>query len=59
MLEEENQISKFYYPCCREKGCDGLLRIKLNDNFTLDYECDKNKEHIGQNIFLKLLKCIF
>ena len=59
MLEEENQISKFYYPCCREKGCDGLLRIKLNDNFTLDYECDKNKEHIGQNIFFKTFEMYF
>ena len=46
--------NKFYYPFCRNPGCGGVLKIKINrNNFSLDYECDKNKEHNGKNIFFK------
>ena len=50
---EENE-NKFYYPFCRNPNCDGVLEIKINDNyFSLDYECDKNEEHNGHNIYFK------
>ena len=50
-MEENN---KFYYPCCRIPGCDGVLKIEINRNdFNLNYECDKNEEHNGQNIYFK------
>ena len=46
--------NKFYYPFCRNPGCGGVLKIKINrNNFSLDYECDKNKEHNGKNIYFK------
>ena len=51
MEEHEN---KFYYPFCRVPGCNGVLGIRINDNdFSLDYECDKNENHYGQNIYFK------
>ena len=53
MLEKRNLMADFYYPYCREKGCDGILKIKFGDNFNIDYECDKNSGHIGKNIFYK------
>ena len=40
-----------YYPFCREKDCNGLLKIKFNDDLTLDYECEKNKDHKGKKIY--------
>ena len=50
----ETNENKFYYPFCRNPGCDGVLKIKINrNNFSLDYECDKNKEHNGKNIYFK------
>ena len=50
---EENK-NLYYYPFCRNTGCDGVLKIDINPKeFTLDYECDKNEEHKGQNIYFK------
>ena len=53
MSNNINLEQKFYYPSCRETGCDGLLKIKINNNFSIDYECGKNKNHNGKNIFFK------
>ena len=50
-MKREN--NKFYYPICRFNNCDGILQIKINNNFTIDYECDKNEEHKGKNIYFK------
>ena len=47
------QKKYFYYPCCNEKDCNGVLKIGINDNFTIDYKCDKSKFHKGQNINIK------
>ena len=52
-------ITKFYYPQCREIGCNGLLKIKLGDNFTLEYECDKNQKHFGKKIFFKTFEIFY
>ena len=50
----ENSEEKYYIPICKETGCDGVLSIKLNEkDFTVDYECHKNKNHNGQKIFFK------
>ena len=59
MMEEKDKITKFYYPSCRERGCNGLLKIIINDNFTIDYECDKNGEHKGKNIFFKTFELFY
>ena len=46
--------TKFYYPICPENNCNGVLLIKyINDNFSLDYECENNKSHQGKNIYFK------
>ena len=51
-------FDKFYYPKCKINNCDGILRFKINNNFTIDYQCDKNQEHKGniktfERFFLK------
>ena len=46
-------MSKLYYPYCKENKCNGELKIKFNNSFTLDYECEKNNEHKGNNIYFK------
>ena len=53
MLKENDLQSKFYYPYCKNSQCDGVLKIKINDNFTINYECDKNPNHKGENIYFK------
>ena len=50
-MMEEN-VDKIYYPCCREIGCEGILKILFNpDNFTINYECEKNEKHKGERIY--------
>ena len=50
----EDNSDKYFCPHCRNPECDGVLKIKINkEEFSIDYECDKNKEHKGQNIFFK------
>jgi len=47
-----NSPTYFYYPKCKEKGCEGLLEIQLNEyNFTISYQCEMNPNHKGENIF--------
>ena len=53
MSERQILFKKYYYPQCKELGCNGLLNIKLKDNFTLEYECDINKNHNSKKIFFK------
>ena len=50
----ENNENKFYCPVCRIPECGGILKFNINkSNFSLNYKCDKNKEHNGQNIYFK------
>ena len=45
---------KYYYPCCKEENCDGILSIKINENGrSLNYQCDNNYNHKGENIYFK------
>ena len=51
-MSEENK--RYYYPCCIEKNCNGILGIKINnENFSINCICDKNKLHIKNNIYFK------
>ena len=44
----------FYYPCCPINNCKGVLRIKyINENSSIDYECEKNKDRKGYNIYFE------
>jgi len=50
----ENSEEKYYIPICKELGCDGILNIKINEkDFTVDFECHKNKNHNKQKLFFK------
>ena len=50
-MEEENLLSKFYYPYCNI--CKGVLKIYFNDNFTIDYECENYENHKKENIYFE------
>jgi hypothetical protein len=52
MKKEENLLSKFYYPFCNRNQCKGLLRIYFNDNFTIDFECENNKNNKREKIYI-------
>ena len=47
----EKDTSNIYYcPCC--PSCGSILKLKFTKgNFTIDYECSKNKNHKGGKIF--------
>ena len=51
MKKEDNLFSKFYYPCCNK--CEGVLKVYFNDNFTIDYECEKYENHKKENIYFE------
>ena len=53
-MSEDSLTNKFYYPYCQEYNCSGVLLIKnINDNFSLDYECEENIAHQRKNIYFK------
>ncbi len=52
-MTEDINDPVFYYPCCKDKRCDGILKIKINDNYSVDFECDKNENHKKKNLFFK------
>ena len=52
MFQNKIQTSLFY-PACKVKGCDGILKLKKNDyNMTISFQCEKNYLHNKQNIKL-------
>ena len=50
---QKNTNSSFIYPFCREKGCYGVLKININEDFSINYQCDKNKNHKKKTIYFK------
>ena len=48
-----SEIQKLFYPYCKENNCGGVLEIKINDNFSVDYKCSKNPLHKKENIYFK------
>ena len=53
MSKKSNIDSICYYPICKELGCDGILDIRFNDDFTINYKCEKNEKHTKSGLFLK------
>ena len=51
MSKELNKY--YYYPYCKIDNCKGVLKFKINENFNINYECEKNINHKGENIFFK------
>lgn len=54
MKKRQNLDFEFYIPSCNEKNCNGILSIDfdLND-FRINYQCSKNKNHKGEKIFFQ------
>ena len=51
MIQQESVNSNVSVPVCKERYCNGILKIEFDpDNFSINYECEKNKEHKGKNI---------
>ena len=51
MSQDNNILLSFYYPVCKEEGCNGTLKIAKNsDNLTIKYVWDKNVLHRNNNI---------
>ena len=45
---------KYYYPLCREKECNGILDIEINEeNSSINSTCEKNENHKNKNIYYK------
>lgn len=53
MSKEKSEINNYYYPCCKVNACNGFLKIKYGDNFTIDCECEKNISHNREHIYFK------
>ena len=53
MLKRKNLPEHFFYPICKEVGCNGLLNIKFNNNYSLDCFCDKNVDHQLYDVYFK------
>ena len=45
MLKNTNMDSSCYYPICREIGCNGILEINFNEDFTINCKCEYNENH--------------
>lgn len=56
MDQEEKFENSFYIPRCKERYCNGLLKLFFDfDDFSVNYQCDKNPNHKGKNISLDAL----
>ena len=52
--EIDTSTETYSYPCCPINNCNGMLWLKnINENFSIDYECEKNKGHKGNNIYFE------
>ena len=57
LKEKEN---KYYIPICRENGCDGHLKISIDEEkFLADCICDKNKDHKFNDLFLEIFESLY
>ena len=55
-FEKENDSTEniYYIPICRNNGCEGHLKIKIDEeNFCINGKCQNNKEHIFNNIYFE------
>ena len=57
MSNNTQSLLKFYYPSCKENECNGILKININEeNFGVNYKCEKNEKHQGKNIYYKVFE---
>ena len=60
MSNEEKSTINYFYPSCQVKGCNGILNFHLNeDRLCIRYQCGKNSEHHGDNIYFKTFENCF
>lgn len=51
-IDDDKTIIKYCYPFCKEKGCFGVLKYQINEKkLSIDYECQNNKDHYGNNLY--------
>ncbi len=48
-----------YYPICREYGCNGILEIKINEDFTINCKCENNEKHFNKGILFKIFETYY
>ena len=55
--EINSTSNKYYIPICRKKGCEGHLKITIDEEkFLIKGKCQKNKEHIFNDIFFEIFE---
>ena len=53
-VEKNSTDNKYYIPSCRNKECDGHLKISIDEEkFIINGICQKNKEHIFNNLYFE------
>ena len=53
-VEKNSTDNKYYIPSCRNKHCDGHLKISIDEEkFIINGICQKNKEHIFNNLYFE------
>ena len=51
---KENEDIKYYLPVCKETGCEGHLKIGIDEvNFIVKGICDKDKNHQYNNLYFE------
>lgn len=52
MDNNKPNLEKYIIPICQKKGCDGILKIELNEKESnINYICEKNNNHRGELYF--------
>ena len=60
MIQDVILNPEFYIPLCKERYCNGILKIDIDlENFTINYECDNNKNHKGKNILFETFNKLY
>ena len=53
-VEKYSTDNKYYIPTCRNKECDGHLKISIDEEkFIINGICQKNKKHIFNNLYFE------
>ena len=51
---KENEESIYYIPICREDGCNGHLKILIEEeNFIVKFICENNGDHKSDKLFFE------
>ena len=55
--DNDKSVLKYYYPFCKVKGCNGILKFQINEEkMNIDYICTKNSEHQKNNLYFNVFE---